>query len=94
MYKIGYGDDRLWKIGVKGFLEMVIDRMDKIINKNQTHKMELIFSHDNGINNILNGLGYLCKITPPLASTLFIELHSENGEYYVTATYTFIFLFI
>ena len=87
MYKVSWGDDRLWQIGSKEFLNMIIDRMDKIVARNQTHKMEVIISHDNGINNILNGLGHLTKVTPPLATTVFFELHNENNEFYVTTIY-------
>ena len=61
--------------------------MEKIIAKNETHKAEFNFSHDTAVAIILSGLGYMTKINPQLASTLFVELHEENEEYFVTATF-------
>jgi len=61
--------------------------MEKIVAKNETYKVELNFSHDVSTAIILSGLGYMSKVNPPLASTLFMELHSEKGGYYVKAIY-------
>jgi len=87
LYCKAYGDERLYKIGAKYYLDKLIDSMDKIIAGNQTQKIELNFSHDTSLAIILSGLGYVPPANPPLASTLFIELHSEGKEYFVKTLY-------
>lgn len=87
LYWISYGDERLWKIGAKMYLDKLVASMDKIVSGEPTPKVELNFSHDRSLAIILSGLGYVTKVNPPLASTLFIELHEENGTFHVETFY-------
>ena len=84
-YTTAWGDERLWKYSAKVYLDNLVQSMDSIIAGNQTYKAELNFGHDDSLAYILNGLGNLTKETPELASTLFVELHSSEGKYFVRA---------
>lgn len=81
LYCKSWGDERLWKVGAKRYLDKLVNSMDKVISGETTYKMELNFSHDTSTAIILAGLGYLTKVNPPLASTLFVELHEEGKKF-------------
>lgn len=87
LHCLSWGDDRLWKIGAKGYLNKVLDSMDKIISGDPNAKMEINLAHDTTIAIVLAGMGYMTKINPPHSSTLFIELHQEGGEYLVSVLF-------
>lgn len=84
-----WGNDLLWKIGSKRYLEHLLDAMDRIINKTQSEKLEINLTHDMILAMILNGLGYEMKATPPFAATLIFELRHDHkeDEYYVYTYY-------
>lgn len=79
---LSWGNEQFWKIGAKGFLDKLLASMDKIIAGEPTQKMEINFAHDTSIAIILAGMGYITKVNPPHATTLFIELHQEDDGFY------------
>ena len=87
LHSLSWGDERLWKIGAKGYLNKVLDSIEKVISGDPIAKMEVNLAHDTTIAIVLAGLGYITKINPPHSSTLFIELHQEGGQYLVSVIF-------
>lgn len=87
MFYVVWGNNLLWKIGAKRYLEHLLDAMDRTINHTQSEKLEINLTHDMILGIILNGLGYKIKTTPPFAATLIFELRHEDDEYYVYTYY-------
>lgn len=80
MFYVAWGNAGLWELGSKVFYDNLIASMDNIIhNVENAPKMQLYFSHDYSLSIIVNGLGDLFNDEIPFASTLFFELHLENG---------------
>jgi hypothetical protein len=85
-----WGNDLLWKIGGKRYLEHLVDAMDRVINGTQTEKFEINVSHEMSLSLVLFALGYELKSLPPFASTVIFELRSRDdneNEYYVKTLY-------
>lgn len=90
MFYYVWGNDILWKIGAKRYLEHLLDSMDRVIEGTQSEKLEINVGHEMSVAIVLNGLGFEVRTLPPFASTLIFELRSRDGEedsYYVNTLY-------
>lgn len=88
MYFEVWGSELLYKMGGKRYLEHVLDSMNRIINNNQTIKLDISLAHDMTVGLILNALGYELRDSPPFAAVIVFELRTnDKDEYYVNSYY-------
>ncbi|CAI2371532.1 unnamed protein product [Moneuplotes crassus] len=84
-----WGNNILWKLGSKRFLEHLLYSMEEILKGKSEERLHINVGHDMTLALVLNGLGYQIRTQPPFGSTLFFELRSKDDKsgYYVRTLY-------